>query len=108
MLSKKQRITRKEFDEVYRAGARIHSPALQCIVQTSAMFHGAVVVSKKIYKKAVDRNRLRRQIYSILYQAKKGYPTLNTKTLICIVKPSVKQYTFKMLTEEIHTLLKKV
>jgi ribonuclease P protein component len=37
---------------------------------TAADFKAAVVVSKKIVKSAVDRNRVRRRVYAALAQAK--------------------------------------
>ncbi len=68
MLKKKERLTKKEFDRFFSIGKRIHSPALTLLYTPDETFHGAVVVGKKIYKKAVDRNRLRRRLYNALYK----------------------------------------
>lgn len=68
MLKKKERLTKKEFDRFFSAGKRIHSPAFTLLYTPSETFHGAVVVGKKVYKKAVDRNRLRRRLYNALYK----------------------------------------
>ena len=46
----------------------MHSPAFTLVYSPDENFHGAVVVGKKIYKKAVDRNRLRRGLYNALYK----------------------------------------
>lgn len=88
MLKKKERLTRAEFDTAFAAGKRVHSPLLQVIVAQSPSFHGAVVVGKKVYKKAVDRNKLRRQLYATVYQFSKKN-ALTAKTFITIAKPAV-------------------
>ena len=68
MLKKKERLTKKEFDRFFASGVRRHTTLFTLIVSPSSQFHGAVVVGKKVYKKAVDRNRLRRRLYNILYR----------------------------------------
>lgn len=68
MLKKKERLTKKEFDRFFSIGKRVHSPAFTLLYTPSETFHGAVVVGKKVYKKAVDRNRLRRRLYNALYK----------------------------------------
>jgi len=68
MLKKKERLTKKEFDRFFSLGRRYHSSALSLIYSPTLEFHGAVVVGKKVYKKAVDRNRLRRRLYNIIYR----------------------------------------
>ncbi len=87
MLSKKQRVTRVEFMAVFSAGKRIHIPTMQIIVCASPSFHASVVVPKKVYKKAVDRNKLRRQLYAVLYEYNKK--KVLSKTLILVVKPTI-------------------
>jgi ribonuclease P protein component len=88
MLKKKERLTRAEFDTAFAAGKRVHSPLLQVIVAPSPSFHGAVVVGKKVYKKAVDRNKLRRQLYATVYLFSKKEGVV-TKTFITITKPAI-------------------
>lgn len=68
MLKKKERLTTKEFDRFFVIGRRLHSPLLTVIFAPYPAFHGAAVAGKKVYKQAVDRNRLRRRIYNILYR----------------------------------------
>lgn len=87
MLPKRERLTTERFDQVFKTGKRYHSPYFQIITTPSPTFHGAVVVGKKVYKKAVDRNRLRRQLYGVLYrhqqtQTKRGI-------YIIIAKPAI-------------------
>lgn len=90
MLKKKERLTRAEFDRFFSVGKRIHTPLLQIIYSPSDTFHGSVVVGKKVYKSAVDRNRLRRQLYAFLRQFYKKNEVLPPHTVIVITKPAIK------------------
>lgn len=86
MLKKKERLTKKEFDRFFATGARKHNDLFTLIYKTDPSFHGAVVVGKKVHKRAVDRNLLRRRIYSILYrlsrdQGLKGVYIILTKPM---------------------------
>jgi ribonuclease P protein component len=67
MLKKTERLTRKEFDQFFSTGKRLHSPYLQLIYAPHDTFHGSVVVGKKVAKKAIDRNTLRRRLYAQVY-----------------------------------------
>lgn len=64
-----------------------------------------VVVSKKVSKKAVDRNKLRRQVKSYLQQIedklKQGYD------LIIVVKPSCLNESYQVLTRSLDHLFYK-
>lgn len=106
MLSKKQRLTKKAFDHVFKNGTRVHSPALQLLYMPDGTFHGAAVVGKKVYKKAVDRNRLRRRMYGVLYRHQKNAGS--TGTYILIAKPGMKTVAKNEFSNEIMTLLEKM
>lgn len=106
MLKKKERLTKKEFDRSFSVGKRFHSPVLQLIYAPGADFHGAAVVGKKVYKKAVDRNSLRRRLYAVLYrygkqQGKKG-------TFMLIAKPSITALSRKDVVAQAQELLGRV
>lgn len=64
----------------------------------------AVVVSKKIYRKAVKRNRLRRQIYEIL-RLNLELLKENVKALV-IARPSSQKASFQELSKSIAKFLK--
>ena len=66
MLKKKERLTREAFNRFFSIGRRVHSPALQVIFSSHSTLHVSVVVSKKVAKQAVKRNKIRRQIYDIV------------------------------------------
>lgn len=54
-----------------------------------------VIVSAKIYPKAVDRNRLRRQLYEIIRLNKELL--IKNFDIILIAKPSIKDLSFQTL-----------
>lgn len=71
-LAKVHRLHRQDFDRIYRQGKRLSGEDFRAIV-----FHPsgnpephppriAVVVSKKVSKRAVKRNRIRRQVQAVL------------------------------------------
>jgi len=66
MLKKLDRISRTEFATYFKTGKRHHFPHLTIIHQPADRFSASVVVSKKVAKKAVKRNVLRRRLYEIL------------------------------------------
>jgi ribonuclease P protein component len=87
MLAKQQRLSRPQFNHHFKIGTRFHSPTSTLIVSPHPTFHGAVVVSKKVSKKAVERNTLRRRAYAQLYQAALHK---NGGVYILILKPSIR------------------
>lgn len=88
MPPKKERLTKKAFDRSFSIGKRHHSPTIQLIYEAGAPFHGSAVVGKKVFKNAVDRNRLRRRMYAVLYRYAKEHQLQGT--YILIAKPALK------------------
>ncbi|MBY0309716.1 ribonuclease P protein component [Patescibacteria group bacterium] len=66
MLSKQDRLSRPEFSEYFKSGSRQHSDVLTAVYTPHARLRGAVVVSKKVAKKAHERNTIRRRLYAAL------------------------------------------
>ena len=105
MLSKSNRLSREEFSKYFKTGKRTHSPVATLITASSEVFHGAVVVSKKVNKKAVKRNTLRRRAYSQLYNA---FKIKNKGVYILILKPPFNNLTRKQQHQEIKDLIEEV
>ncbi len=105
MLKKKERLSRTEFNRSFSIGKRIHCPSLQLIVDANGSFHGSAVVGKKIYKKAVDRNKIRRCLYGVLYAFYKNHTA--EKTYIVIAKPAIKGMTRSAYKLELQELLQR-
>lgn len=84
MLAKFNRLSRDKFSQFFKTGRRYNSAFATLIVAPHSNFHGAVVVSKKVSKKAVRRNLLRRRVYAKLYAALKNN---KVGVFIMILKP---------------------
>ena len=61
MLKKANRINKtRELQKVYRSGKSVHTSALVIKFVAAPRIQAAFVVSKKVSKKAVERNRIKR------------------------------------------------
>ncbi len=72
MLASKYRLSKKtDFDRVFKMGRRVMSPYFGLRYLKNDLEHSriSVVVSNKVSKKAVERNRLKRQVRSIIEQS---------------------------------------
>lgn len=105
MLAKRKRLTKQAFDGAFKNGKRVHSPSLQLIYAPGDSFHGAVVVGKKVYKGAVQRNRLRRQLYGVMYRLSQK-ETLSG-TFILVAKPGLKEIPSRQFVAEVGALFGK-
>ncbi|MCB9811513.1 ribonuclease P protein component [Candidatus Nomurabacteria bacterium] len=106
MLQKQQRLTTKEFDHYYQTGRRLHGQYVGIIYNPSDEFHGAVVVGKKVFSKAHDRNRMRRRLYGILYAQKVAKSAKGV--YIVLVKPTAKNAPYQAVRDELTSLLTKL
>ncbi len=91
MLAKHQRVPRPEFTQTFARGVRRHTPLFTLVVEPGHTNKAAVVVSKKVAKKAHDRNRIRRRLYAVLA------PLLNSGTnvgtVLVLTKPAIATLT---------------
>lgn len=106
MLSKKDRLSSAEFSVYFKTGKKIHSTYATLIYTKHPHFHGSVVVGKKVDKRAVVRNKLRRRFYALLYTQLK----LKQKTgvYIVILKPNIKSLNKKQQRQEIQKLIEDI
>ena len=102
MLARAQRLTRVQFSSFFKSGKRRHCDVVTVACTPYPTFHASVVVSKKVAKKAVDRNKIRRQIYSQLYLLKKQ---AHTGVFIVLVKPGFVTITRKAALEQTKALI---
>lgn len=112
MLKRAQRITTtKEMQRVYRLGKPAHTPALVVkfvlnrAVGTGVTSRTAFVVSKRVSKKAVDRNRIKRVLRETL---REGIKSLPTGDFLVMVKPLALIKTNAELREDMRKALVKV
>ena len=104
MLPKKNKLNREAFDGVWKEGGRIHSPLFTFIYKKSAdVGHYSAVISKKVAKTAVLRNRLRRLIYKTIdFVGGRGKPISG----VFILKPEAKTTSLENLSENISKTIK--
>ncbi len=71
MLKKKNRLTTKEFQEVFEEGKKTHTPIfLFAKLQNKKEIKIGISVPKKIFKKAFKRNETKRIILNIIKENK--------------------------------------
>ena len=107
MLPKKNKLTREDF-KVLSKGRSIHSPYLTLLVYTKTQHNNpkiSFVVSKKITKRSVIRNKLKRWGYAIIKDILENIPP-NTTSVFFLKKGSEK-LSYKEFESFVVALLKK-
>ncbi len=72
------------------------------IFLTNDKFKSAIIISSKLFKKAKDRNKIRRQIYSILENMNKERDIFNT--YIFYPKKEINNTKFQDLIKEVYNI----
>ena len=105
MLPASKRLSRTEFSSVFAAGRRFHSEHLTVIYAANSPTAASVVVSKKVAKLAVVRNRLRRRAYTLL---RPRVVTMPTGAYIVLYKAGSALIPRRTLATELSELLAKI
>ena len=106
MLPKSRRLSRLEFNKIFRAGKWISSVFFNGKFLAGAPKSGfAFVIAKSVAKTAVARNKIRRRCYNALHELLSEYP--ETPTIIFISKKGIEKVPFKDLKKEIGAILNK-
>jgi ribonuclease P protein component len=107
-LPRKNRLPKKDFEKVYTKGVNLGTPllGLKFLKRTNqTQIRAGFIVGLSVSKKAVQRNRLKRQLRSLIRQIlpdlKAGYD------LIVIARTSALGADFGALNKEVRELLKK-
>jgi len=99
MLKKANRINKtRELQKVYRTGLTMHTPALVIKFVARPKTRTAFVVSKKISKLAVERNRVKRVLRE---QMRLALPRLVTGDYMLVAKPKAAGFKNKELVEQL-------
>ncbi len=106
MLPKSQKVARSEFPKDFRDGKRYSSANMSMLVfklRQDLPNKYACIISSKVSKKAVSRNKIRRRLYSVL-------KTYNKKGFLCLffIKKGSSKVTFKEIKNETSGLLKNI
>lgn len=96
MLKKRFKLKTSEFKEVFNLGKTSHSPifVLKSMNNLIEYPRFAVVVSKKISKKAVERNKIRRRFFHAIEEL---LPLFKNKDYIFILNSSCSDIQYKDL-----------
>ena len=106
MLKKTERLDKRQFSQYFNNGRRNHGSYTTVIVHPHPRFACVVVVGKKVAKKAHDRNRLKRQAYSVVEKIKTERELKGV--FIIILKPAIAKLTKNKLREELDKEVGKV
>lgn len=107
MLARKNRLAKqKDFKNIFTKGRSCHSPGLilRFLSNNSETSRFAFVVSLKVDKRAVVRNRLRRQLSEIIKQNLNGLKT--GIDIVLIAKAPLAEISYPELKKETEVLLK--
>lgn len=106
MFSRKHRLSKKAFSTVFTQGKRFFAGfVLIYTLKTPSKEEYAVVVPKKVAKRAVDRNRIKRQVTGILEDLLKGHST-NTSVVVMVKKELLDAKRAEILAD-LQSVLKK-
>ena len=110
MLASKHRFHRRNHvNRVYKQGSSVRQGALSLkyrVAEGGSHTKFAVVVSKKVAKNAVDRNRIRRRIFELLRNNKNTVPD-GFEGVVGVFDASVADLPHKELEKHVRDLLAK-
>lgn len=106
MLAKSARLSVTEFDRYFKIGKRFHFPYCTIIYSPHIALHGSVVVGKKVAKKAVVRNTIRRRVYAQLRSVCDAHNA--TGVFIIIIKPTYTSLARKTALREMSQFIAEV
>ena len=105
MFSKRRRITRQEFPSG-RDGQVFHAThfSLRAVSHADVASRFSVVVSKKVARTAVARDKLKRRVYVVFRRSEKNTP-ISPGRYVLFAKKNAPELSFKELEVEIKNLL---
>lgn len=109
MLKRIYRITKaKDYQRIYRQGGKIYNPffILRYLPNQKKISRFGVIISNKVAKKAVIRNRLKRQITEIIRLTMSGIPAGYDCSLICL--PKISRADYNEIKKNLDLLLAKI
>ena len=101
MFKKSERLNRTAFTEYFKIGRRFHTDDFTLIYSPAPIKGVAVVVGKKVFKGAVDRNTLRRRVYDVTRLVLQD----TSGVYVIIAKPSAKNLNQSAVVPAITSLL---
>jgi len=108
MLPKENRLKKeKEFEAVFKGGRTLKGKSvfLKYLINGTDKTRIGFVVSKKISKLAVERNKVKRRMREIIRLKKKDIK--EGLSIVIISLPSIKGMTYQEMKEDLESLLSK-
>ncbi|HEY9842591.1 MAG: ribonuclease P protein component [Candidatus Sericytochromatia bacterium] len=108
MLSRHERLRhQQDFDRLRQNGRSYHQPLLRLVVlkEDSLRRLAGFIVSKRISKKATDRNLLKRRLRAAYRSLKQEIPTGHL--LLFVARPEAGAATYQELQAQMQTLLER-
>ena len=108
MLAKKFHLSRKDnIKEIVTKGTELRSPyfIIKTCPSDQEPTRFAIVVSAKISKKAVERNKLRRRIYEIIRLNLSDFSQVSPQKIVILTRTRALNMTYKTLETELKKLL---
>lgn len=99
MFKRSERLNRTQFSEFFNRSKRIQGEHITVLYSPAPTFFGAVVVGKKVAKKAHDRNRIRRRLYACLRVLKLEHAL--TGAYILVAKPKITSLSKRAFMNEV-------
>jgi ribonuclease P protein component len=106
MLSKDHRLTRTEFGAYFPKGKRLHSSSLMVVFSPHERLKASAVISKRIAKTAVERNKFRRRVYAVFEEMYRQEGSMKG-VFICIAKEHAVSVSRMDLKAELRALIHK-
>lgn len=106
MVATQNRIPRALFPTYFASGKRFHGEHVTVVYTKAADFRASVVVSKKVAKNAVDRNRLRRRAYGVVERFGKAHAVGGT--YIILYKTGALKVARLVLQSQLEALLAQI
>lgn len=94
MLPRSERLSRSDFELLKKRGARIHTELFTLSYVFTPTLGVGVVVSKKVARRAVDRNMMRRRVYAVFRDIKHD---LKTAYIVVFIKKEGAKTTYSYL-----------
>lgn len=109
MLARRNRIVKqKDFEKVFKQGRSYYTKSLgaKTLVSQSEFNRFGIVISTKVSKKAVERNRLKRQIRQVLRELNKELES--GFDLVIMVLPGFINQDYRTVKGEIERVFRKL
>jgi ribonuclease P protein component len=102
MLKKRERLSRREVEHVLNKGKRVRGTLFSVSSIQAQHMKCAVVVSKRVAKQAVLRNKIRRRVYATLGVL---HDVIGTRHIVVFCNPATPQAHISDIQKELKQLL---